>query len=232
VPGTPTTRSPAPSRKAISAVSAVRQTMRRGKSARLDPYIPELSGRRSGGARRPRPRDAGVVAEQKPSGKGTHELARSVEANISRSHRLLQRDVAEPDPRERGEIRRHDEIDPEPGVLQADVHLTAAGDEPGGRRAATARHATKIESRDDTPIREPIHRQATTYVPQEQACVEILGRGATVNPALPPRAELLDHSVKLGAGLAQSVLAPAPRGMALDDADILQVAQALGQKRP
>src|SRR6266852_2274380 len=39
VPGTPTTRAPAPSRKAISVVSAVRQTIRRGNSARLAPYI-------------------------------------------------------------------------------------------------------------------------------------------------------------------------------------------------
>src|SRR2546425_7664102 len=38
VPGTPTTRSPAPTRWAISAVSAVRQTMRRGKSIEVLPY--------------------------------------------------------------------------------------------------------------------------------------------------------------------------------------------------
>ena len=38
VPGTPTTRSPAPTRNAISAVSAVRQTTRRGKSIAVLPY--------------------------------------------------------------------------------------------------------------------------------------------------------------------------------------------------
>src|SRR5207249_10857332 len=39
VPGTPTTRSPAPTMNAISVVSAVRQTMRRGNSTGLLPYI-------------------------------------------------------------------------------------------------------------------------------------------------------------------------------------------------
>ena len=38
VPGTPTTRSPAPTTKAISAVSAVRHTTRWGKSIALLPY--------------------------------------------------------------------------------------------------------------------------------------------------------------------------------------------------
>src|SRR5262245_37657594 len=38
VPGTPTTRSPAPTRYAISAVSEVRQTMRCGKSTAVLPY--------------------------------------------------------------------------------------------------------------------------------------------------------------------------------------------------
>ena len=38
VPGTPTTRSPAPTREAISAVSAVRQTIRWGKSTPVLPY--------------------------------------------------------------------------------------------------------------------------------------------------------------------------------------------------
>src|SRR5262245_45916244 len=38
-PGTPTTRSPAPTMNAISVVSAVRQTMRRGNSTGLLPYI-------------------------------------------------------------------------------------------------------------------------------------------------------------------------------------------------
>src|SRR5438477_13109955 len=39
VPGTPTTRSPAPSRCATSAVSDVRQTTRRGNSIAVLPYI-------------------------------------------------------------------------------------------------------------------------------------------------------------------------------------------------
>src|SRR5215470_3501545 len=39
VPGTPTTRSPAPTMNAISVVSAVRQTMRWGNSTGLLPYI-------------------------------------------------------------------------------------------------------------------------------------------------------------------------------------------------
>src|SRR5207247_7538921 len=38
VPGTPTTRSPAPRRNAISAVSAVRQTIRWGSSIAVLPY--------------------------------------------------------------------------------------------------------------------------------------------------------------------------------------------------
>ncbi len=39
VPGTPTTRSPAPTRYAISTVSAVRQTTRLGNSVEPVPYI-------------------------------------------------------------------------------------------------------------------------------------------------------------------------------------------------
>src|SRR5262249_50665281 len=44
VPGTPTTRSPAPTRCAISAVSDVRQTTLRGNSMGLLPYINSEGG--------------------------------------------------------------------------------------------------------------------------------------------------------------------------------------------
>src|SRR5215831_4578763 len=195
VPGTPTTRSPTPSRKAISAVSAVRQTMRRGNSARLVPYIrgpgPPLRGAR----------------------------------------RLLERDVTEPHARECRQVRGHDQIDPVAGILQAHVDLLTAGDEPRGRRAATGRHAAKLESHDDAPVREAVDGKASPYVPEQQHRVEVLGRGAPVDPPLAPGAERLDHTVELCARLTQAVFAASPRRPALDDAGVLEMAQALGQER-
>src|SRR3989442_134041 len=76
-----------------------------------------------------------------------------------------------------------------------------------------------------------IDRQAAAYVPHEQHRVEVLGRGASVDPPLAPGAQLLDDAVELRPSLAQAVFAAAPRWSALDHADVLQMAKALGQQR-
>jgi hypothetical protein len=57
-------------------------------------------------------------------------------------------------------------------------------------------------------------------------------RGASVDPALPPGAEPVDHPVELPACLGQPVVAAAPHGHALDHARVLQMAQTLREQGP
>src|SRR5262249_29124389 len=166
----------------------VRQTIRRGNSARLVPYI-RGPGRPLRGARRPWARDAGEMTEQEPARKGAHEILGTFDANVSRAKRLLERDIAEPHDADCRQGRGHDQIDPMAGILETHVDLLTAGDEPRGRRAATGRHATKLEPHDDAPVRETVDREPAPDVPHEQHRVEVLGRGAPVDPPLAPGAE-------------------------------------------
>jgi len=177
-------------------------------------------------------RDGGEVAEQQPSREGARELARALEPNLARAQSLLERKIAEPDSRERRQICRHDEIDSEAGILEAQVDLFAADDEPGGRRPAPPRHTAEVESHDGTPLGQLVDRETAPHIPQEQHRVEILRRGAARHPALAPGAELLDHAVELRARLGQTVFATPSRGPALDHAHILEVTQALRQQSP
>src|SRR5262249_35124313 len=117
VPGTPTTRAPAPRLKAISAVSAVRQTMRWGESTPVWPYI----GRGSAGVRGVGLQHVGEVAQHQPAGEGLHQRARSLEPDAARAHALGEAQVAGPHLRHGGDVGVDDQIDLEARVAHADV---------------------------------------------------------------------------------------------------------------
>src|SRR6185503_18183177 len=112
VPGTPTTRSPAPTEKAISVVSAVRQTMRCGKSTPVLPYIASAAG--------PRPLDVGEMTEQQPARQGLHEGARPFQANAARAHRLAELDLSHPDAGQGGGLGRDEDVHVETRILRTD----------------------------------------------------------------------------------------------------------------
>src|SRR5262245_36677202 len=142
VPGTPTTRSPAPSMNAISAVSAVRQTTRRGKSTPLSPYT---SDRESAW----RPRDFRESAEQEPAGQGLDPFPVPFADDGAASERLVEAQISEPDLRNRLEVREDHDVGPEAGILQAQIDVGALQHEPGGPGSPVAgRDSSKVEARD------------------------------------------------------------------------------------
>src|SRR5262245_43539889 len=227
VPGTPTTRSPAPSMNAISAVSAVRQTTRRGKSTPLSPYT-------SDGESAWRPLHLGESTQQEPAGQGLRPLSGPLEHYGARAKRLVETQVSEPDHRNRLEVGGHDDVGPEAGILQAEVDLRTLQDEPQGPEPAIARrHASKIEA-DDHPLgRQPIDSDPPVDVPHEERRVEVLRAHLPVDPALAPLAEPVDDGPELFTGPRQPVLSTPPSGQgdARNDAALLESLQALGEKR-
>src|SRR4029453_19597150 len=91
----------------------------------------------------------------------------------------------------------------------------------------------KIEPGDHPLGRQPIEVDPPVDVPHEELGVEILRTDPTLNPALAPLAEPIDHGPELLAGLRQPVLPPPPprQGDTLDHAALLERLQALGEKR-
>src|SRR5438477_2285457 len=125
VPGTPITRSPAPRVKAISAVSAVRQTMRWGKSTAVLPYIRRSAD--AGGLQR-----LGEVALLQPAGKLLDERAGPLQLDAAGSHAVGEAEVTGVDAGQGPDVRAQHEVHVEAGILHADVRAGALQDEPGG----------------------------------------------------------------------------------------------------
>src|SRR6267142_2109041 len=208
VPGTPTTRSPAPSVKAISAVSAVRQTMRCGKSTPVLPYTA-----RSADARRLQ--HVGERAVEQPAGQRLDERPRALELDPAAPHPGGKALVAGMDAGEGADVRMHDHVDLEAGIPHADVDARLLEHQPGRAHL----HAARVHA--------PVHG------PHQQRGIEVVGRELMAGVTLAPRAETLHHLAELLAGLGQPVLAAAARRQrgALDDAGVLQLSQPLPEQR-
>src|SRR5438128_1506103 len=149
VPGTPITRSPAPRVKAISAVSAVRQTMRWGKSTAVLPYI-------AGSADAGRLQRLGEVALHQPAGELLDERARPLELEAAGSQAIGEAEATGVDAGQGPDVRAQHETHVAAGILDADVRAGALQHEPGGAHLqAGRRHAAKLEAHHHARGRQP-----------------------------------------------------------------------------
>src|SRR5207237_738293 len=124
VPGTPTTRSPAPSMNAISAVSAVRQTMRWGNSTPVLPYT-------GGSASVRRLQDFGERAVQQPVGERLRQGPWALDLDPPGPHTGGEARVAGVDAGQGAHVRGAHQAHLEAGIAHADVASRLLQHQPG-----------------------------------------------------------------------------------------------------
>src|SRR5438094_2536241 len=227
VPGTPTTRSPAPSMNAISAVSAVRQTMRWGNSTPVLPYTGGSAGVR-------RLQDFGERAVQQPVGERLRQGPRALDLAPPGPHTGGEARVARVDAGQGAHVRVDHQVHLEAGIAHADVASRLLQHQPGRADLHAARgDAPELEADDDPRLGQARDVDAPVHGPHQQRWVEVVGRELVPAVPLPPGTEALHHLAELLAGLGQPVLAASAgrQRAALDDAGILQLAQALAEQR-
>jgi hypothetical protein len=133
------------------------------------------------------------MAQQQPRRERFDQRARPHQPHISAAQGFVQPLLAQPDARHSPKIGVHIEVHVGAGVLQAQVGLGGADQQPEDAGTAIARRQSgELEPRHRRLGRQAGDVQPAAHVPHQQLRVEVL-RVESARGLLPPLAQFLDH---------------------------------------
>ena len=155
---------------------------------------------------------------------------RSDDAQLAAGEYIRRLALAGPHIGQRQHARFDDQCHFVPGIVTAQVRAAIFDDEPPHTLAWPRIGKTEL-NHDTAPARKFAELHKTPHVPHQKAGIELTGLQPAADPARTPVTERHHDRAQLLAGCRQPVFIGARAMDALDDADLLELAQPLREQR-